>query len=60
MTLGRTAAGKLSLAVKLHVNIPGLSQADAERLVAEAHTICPYSNATRGNIEVNFVVTNNN
>jgi osmotically inducible protein OsmC len=32
--------------------VGGLSQADAERLVAKAHEICPYSNATRNNIPV--------
>jgi len=32
----------------------GISQQDAEELVKEAHQICPYSNATRNNIEVTF------
>jgi Ohr subfamily peroxiredoxin len=40
------------LAVALHVEIPGLAQAVAEDLVAQAHQLCPYSRATRGNIEV--------
>jgi len=40
------------VAVALEVTLPKLSQRDAEALVAEAHKICPYSNATRGNVEV--------
>ncbi|RYY18350.1 MAG: organic hydroperoxide resistance protein [Cytophagaceae bacterium] len=47
------------LAVDMHVNIPGLSQAQAEELVAKAHQVCPYSRATRGNIEVNLSTTTN-
>ena len=48
---------KYDIAVDLHVNIPGLEQAQAEDLVAKAHQICPYSRATRGNIEVNLTTT---
>ena len=44
------------IAVRHVVRVPGLSQAEAEALVAEAHTVCPYSNATRGNITVDFEV----
>ena len=44
------------IAVRHVVRLPGLPQADAEALVAEAHTVCPYSNATRGNITVDFEV----
>ena len=40
------------IAVALEVTILKLSKKDAEALVAEAHRICPYSNATRGNVEV--------
>ena len=38
--------------VALHVNIPGMDKDAARRLVEAAHQVCPYSNATRGNIEV--------
>lgn len=38
--------------VTLDTHLAGLDQAQAETLVAKAHTICPYSNATRGNVEV--------
>jgi len=44
--------GAFSLAVSLDVRLPGLDRDTAELLVGEAHRICPYSNATRGNIPV--------
>ena len=40
------------LEVALEVETQGLNQADAEALVATAHQVCPYSNATRGNVDV--------
>ena len=43
-----------TLRVDLHVTLPDVNQAAAEKLVADAHRTCPYSNATRGNIEVNL------
>lgn len=42
------------LVVKLDVAIPGADRAEAEKLVAEAHEVCPYSHATRGNIDVDL------
>lgn len=42
--------------VALQVSIPGMEKAAAEALVAKAHEVCPYSNATRGNIEVTITV----
>ena len=45
------------LAVKHAVTLPHLDQAAAEKLVHDAHQVCPYSNATRGNIAVDFDVT---
>ena len=45
------------LAVRHVVRLPHLDQAAAEKLVHDAHQICPYSNATRGNIAVDFDVT---
>ncbi|AWM34754.1 organic hydroperoxide resistance protein [Hymenobacter nivis] len=47
------------IAVDLAVNIPNMDQAQAEALVAKAHQVCPYSRATRGNIEVNLTTTTN-
>lgn len=40
------------VAVELEVTLPRLDQKAAEDLIAEAHRICPYSNATRGNVDV--------
>jgi lipoyl-dependent peroxiredoxin len=40
------------LAAELRVTMPGVERAQAERLVETAHQVCPYSNATRGNIDV--------
>ncbi|WP_408628753.1 organic hydroperoxide resistance protein [Acuticoccus mangrovi] len=40
------------LAVAMAVKVPGLPAAEADALIAKAHEICPYSNATRGNIPV--------
>ena len=45
-----------ALTVGLDVALPTLARDDAEQLVETAHQVCPYSNATRGNIEVDFDV----
>ncbi|QEY17621.1 organic hydroperoxide resistance protein [Cellvibrio sp. KY-GH-1] len=45
-----------ALEVTLDIALPGLTQEQAEALVTQAHQVCPYSNATRGNIDVNLVV----
>lgn len=44
------------IAVAMDISMPGLDRADAEKVVEEAHKVCPYSNATRGNIEVELKV----
>lgn len=44
------------LAVKLHAKIAGVDRATAEQLVHKAHEICPYSKATRNNVNVELVV----
>jgi osmotically inducible protein OsmC len=44
------------IAVKLVVKVPGMANAEAQKIVNLAHEICPYSNATRGNIEVNITL----
>ncbi|CAN5767176.1 organic hydroperoxide resistance protein [soil metagenome] len=44
------------IAVKLVVSIPGMDKAQARELVEAAHKVCPYSNATRGNITVDLSV----
>ena len=56
--IGKLDAGGFGLAVTLNVNVPGVEQAVAEELVQKAHQVCPYSNATRGNIDVALTVTN--
>ena len=51
--VGLASAGAgFALVVALEVETQGLSQADAEALVVTAHQVCPYSNATRGNVDV--------
>ena len=40
------------LSVELHVSLPSVADDEAAKLVAAAHAVCPYSNATRGNIDV--------
>jgi lipoyl-dependent peroxiredoxin len=42
--------------VELSISIPGMARADAEALVQKAHIVCPYSNATRNNIDVTLTV----
>ncbi len=54
--IGPNAAGGFGLAVKLTVSIPGMDAAQARALVEAAHQVCPYSNATRGNMPVELVV----
>ncbi|MBD1422012.1 MULTISPECIES: organic hydroperoxide resistance protein [Sphingobacterium] len=57
--IGQLDNGGFGLEAELEVNIPGVSIEEANKLVEQAHQVCPYSNATRGNIEVKLVVTNN-
>jgi osmotically inducible protein OsmC len=42
--------------VELKISLPGVDRATAEKLVAAAHVVCPYSNATRGNIDVTLTI----
>ncbi|TGN18757.1 organic hydroperoxide resistance protein [Leptospira idonii] len=51
VSLHKEGAG-YKLSVNLAVHLPGLERAEAQSLVEKAHQVCPYSNATRGNIEV--------
>ncbi len=59
VSIGQIENGGFGLAVELNVNIPGVSLEEAQSLVEQAHQVCPYSNATRNNIEVQLAVTNN-
>jgi osmotically inducible protein OsmC len=56
VTIGQTDGGGYGLAVELHASLPGLARETAEELLHAAHQVCPYSVATRGNIEVKLVV----
>lgn len=54
--LGPQAGGAYNLAIELNVAIPGVEPALAQEIVEAAHETCPYSNATRGNVEVKLGV----
>jgi len=59
ISIGQIENGGFGLAAELAVNIPGVSLEEAQSLTEKAHEICPYSNATRNNMEVKLSVTNN-
>ena len=59
VSIGQIENGGFGLAVELEVNVPGVSLEEAQSLTEKAHQVCPYSNATRNNIEVKLSVTNN-
>ena len=54
--IGPIAGGGFGLSVELEVTIPELPHDEAQQLADRAHQVCPYSNATRGNIEVTVTV----
>ncbi|WCT09848.1 organic hydroperoxide resistance protein [Mucilaginibacter jinjuensis] len=55
--IGSNGNGGFALVITLDVNIPGIDQTEAVALVEQAHQVCPYSNATRGNVEVTLNTT---
>ncbi|HZW90339.1 MAG TPA: organic hydroperoxide resistance protein, partial [Myxococcaceae bacterium] len=55
VTLGKTDDGGFGLAAELHGHIDGVSREEAQALMEAAHQVCPYSKATRGNIQVTLV-----
>ena len=57
MHIGPNDAGGFQLAVDLEVTLPHLDAETAQQLADRAHEVCPYSNATRGNIDVTVTVT---
>ncbi|RKO69409.1 organic hydroperoxide resistance protein [Sphingobacterium puteale] len=59
VSIGQLENGGFGLAAELHANIPAVSLDIAQQLIEKAHQVCPYSNATRGNIEVKLTVSNN-
>ncbi|AXK34264.1 organic hydroperoxide resistance protein [Streptomyces armeniacus] len=54
--IGSTPEGGFGLKVALSATIPNVDEATAKDLLEKAHQVCPYSNATRGNIEVTLTV----
>lgn len=57
VTIGPIGGGGYGLAVAIEVALPGVDEPVAHELVEAAHQVCPYSNATRGNIRVDVSVT---
>ncbi len=57
VSIGKDEDGGFGLAVEIEVVIPHLDQAQAQQLADKAHASCPYSKATRGNIEVRVSVS---
>ena len=57
VSIGKVETG-LQLAAELLINIPGISLEEAKSFAEKAHQTCPYSKATRGNIDVTLTVTN--
>jgi Ohr subfamily peroxiredoxin len=56
VSIGSNGSGGFGLAVTLTISLPALDQAEARELTARAHEVCPYSNATRGNVDVTLNV----
>ena len=54
--LGMADGGGFNLALEIDVHVPNASPEQAQQLVERAHEVCPYSNATRGNVEVKLGV----
>ena len=54
--VGANDEGGIGLTVDMEVKVTGLSQEDAEKVVAAGHKACPYSNAIKGNVDVNIKV----
>ncbi|QIE55238.1 organic hydroperoxide resistance protein [Pikeienuella piscinae] len=50
--IGPRSEGGFGLDVALEIDLPGVDAADAKKLVDQAHQVCPYSNATRNNLDV--------
>jgi len=56
VSIGANGSGGFGLAVKLTVSLPAVAPDLAQKLVSRAHEVCPYSNATRGNVDVTLEV----
>jgi osmotically inducible protein OsmC len=55
--IGQLETGGYGLDVELDIELHGISEADAKELVEKTHTVCPYSNAIHGNIDVRLKIT---
>ncbi|MCP1131613.1 OsmC family protein, partial [Robbsia andropogonis] len=53
---GPREEGGYGITVDLLVNLPGVDRADGEKLMHAAHQVCPYSNATRNNVDVGLTL----
>ena len=53
--IGKNDVGGFALTVEIIATLSGIDQESADSIVKEAHNVCPYSNATRGNIEVSII-----
>ncbi|MET9529382.1 MULTISPECIES: organic hydroperoxide resistance protein [unclassified Streptomyces] len=56
VSIGKTEQGGFGLEVTITASIPNVDAAAAQSLIEKAHQVCPYSNATRGNIKVDLAV----
>ncbi|WP_072562446.1 organic hydroperoxide resistance protein [Granulibacter bethesdensis] len=54
--IGPRSEGGFGITAQLSIHLPGVEAGEAQKLVETAHQICPYSNATRGNVDVGLVV----
>ncbi|WP_298956294.1 organic hydroperoxide resistance protein [uncultured Methylobacterium sp.] len=54
--IGPRSEGGFGITTSLTISLPGLDRATAETLVEKAHQVCPYSNATRGNVDVALTI----
>jgi osmotically inducible protein OsmC len=54
--IGPRSAGGFGLEIALDVSVPGMPRDQAQALVEKAHQVCPYSNATRNNVDVKLKV----
>lgn len=53
--IGKAGTG-FGIEVELRIDLPGLDRAQGQAIIDKAHTVCPYSNATRGNIDVKLTL----
>lgn len=56
VSIGKNDDGGFGLAVELDIHVPNASPEQAQQVTEKAHTLCPYSNATRGNIPVELTI----